>query len=134
NFNPTVPTNVMVQTAAHPACDGLWIANTIPWGTAGIDWTGLFGSHQSPLAKYGFGNGGLSGPACLAFTINRVVSARDAGIAKPIVAGNGIQSADDVRRVRQAGADAVALGVIGIVRPWRMRSTIQAGNQYQVAA
>jgi dihydroorotate dehydrogenase len=47
------------------------------------------------------------------------------------VAGNGIQSVSDVAYVREAGANAVAIGTVGMVRPWRMRSIIKAGNSYK---
>lgn len=131
NYNPTVPGEVMVATAKHSACDALWIANTIPWGDPRIDWKAIFDDVESPLAKRDLpvpGGGGLSGPACLPHTIERVLEARKLGVTKPIVAGNGIQSARDVRRVRNAGADAIAIGTVGMVRPWRMRSIIAEAN------
>lgn len=134
NFNPTVPGEVMKLTADHEACDALWIANTIPWGDPRIDWPKLFGSNDSPLAARNLpvpGGGGLSGPACLPHTVERVLEARRLGVTKPIVAGNGIQSVSDVAYVRRAGANAVAIGTVGMVRPWRMRSIIKAGNSYK---
>jgi dihydroorotate dehydrogenase len=108
NYNPTVPGAVMKATVDHEACDALWIANTVPWGDPRIDWQGIFGTNESPLAKRNLpipGGGGLSGPACLPLTIAKVEEARQLGITKPIVAGNGI-------------------------RPWRMRSIIQAANNW----
>lgn len=134
NFNPTVPIDLLREIAKHPACDALWIANTIPWGDPRIPWRKLFGSDTSPLVSRGFkAGGGLSGPMCLPFVIERLVQARDAGITKPIVAGNGIQSTHDVRLAFQAGAAAIALGVIGMVRPWRMREVIQTAFLNQPA-
>ncbi len=133
NYNPTVPGEVMVATASHEACDALWIANTIPWGDPRIDWRNIFDSNESPLAKRGLpvpGGGGLSGPACLPHARGRVLEARRLGIKKPIVAGNGIQRARDVRRLREAGANAVTIGCVGMVRPWRMRSIIATANSY----
>lgn len=127
NYNPTVPGEVMKATADHEACDGLWFANTIPWGDPRINWQSIFGSSESPLAKRNLpvsGGGGLSGPACLPFAIERVLEARRLGITKPIVAGNGIQKPSDVQLVRKAGADAIAIGTVGMVRPWRMRSIV----------
>lgn len=132
NFNPTVPAEVMVATAQHQVCSGLWVGNTIPWGDLRINWQAIFGSDESPLAKRHLpvvGGGGLSGPACLPHTIERVVEARRLGITKPIVAGNGIQQPSDVRLVRRAGADAVAIGVVAMVRPWRMKSIIKAAQK-----
>ncbi len=133
NYNPTVPGDVMVATAEHQACDGLWIANTIPWGDLRINWEAIFGTTTSPLHKRNLpisGGGGLSGPACLAHTVERVLEARRLGITKPVVAGNGIQRASGVDLLRNAGADAVAIGCVGMVRPWRMKSIINRANSY----
>lgn len=133
NYNPTVPGEVMLATANHYACDALWIGNTIPWGDPRINWQALFGNNESPLARRNLpvpGGGGLSGPACLPHTIERVLVARRLGITKPIVAGNGIQRSSDVTLLRKAGADAVAIGAVAMVRPWRMRSIIKTANEY----
>lgn len=130
NFNPLVPEELLVETALHSACDALWIANTIPWGTPGINWVDLFGSNESPLIKRGLpAPGGLSGPACLPFVLERLREAKEDGINIPIVAGNGIQSVADARRIRKAGAAGIAVGVVGIVRPWRMRSIAKYVNE-----
>lgn len=133
NYNPTVPTEVMVETTAHDACSALWIANTIPWGDERIDWEKIFGTTKSPIEARKLpvgGGGGLSGPECLPLTIDRVKAARAAGITKPIVAGNGIQDSYDVQMVRAAGADAVAIGTVAMVRPWRMTRIIRTANTW----
>jgi dihydroorotate dehydrogenase len=131
NFNPVVPGQIMLTAADHPACDALWIANTIPWGDPSVDWQAVYKSTESPLKRRGLPvPGGLSGPACLPVTIDKIKEARGLDIVKPIVAGNGIQSPADVQAVRQAGADAVAIGIVGLVRPWRMRRIIRAANRF----
>ena len=129
NFSPVTPPEVLVRTAGHPQCDALWIANTIPWGDPHIDWPSIFGTDQSPLAKRGFGPGGLSGPACLPFTIEAVARVRRAGIKTPIIAGNGIRVAGDVFELFQAGADGFAVGSVAIVRPWQMRQIERAARR-----
>lgn len=130
NFNPLVPVDILVSASRHPACSALWIANTIPWGTPGIPWRRIFWSTTSPLLKRGFAQqGGLSGPKCLPFTIRKVREAREAGITLPIVAGNGIQKVRDVKKLKDAGASAIAIGCVGVVRPWRMRKIIQTANE-----
>ncbi len=70
--------------------------------------------------------GGLSGPSCLPFAELRVKQMRAADVIKPIVGGNGIQRPQDVIRLRDAGADAVAVGSVALVRPRRLRAIIQA--------
>ncbi|HVE80643.1 MAG TPA: hypothetical protein VNA68_00665 [Candidatus Dormibacteraeota bacterium] len=130
NFSPVTPEQVVAQTASHPACDALWIANTVPWGYPEIDWQRIFGTEASPLREQGFEqSGGLSGPACLPLTAALVKKAREYGISKPIVAGNGIQRAEDVLLLKDVGADAIALGIVGMVRPWRMRGIIRTANE-----
>lgn len=124
NFNALTPVEVLWQSAQHPDCAALWIANTIPWGSDGIDWKRQFGSEVSPLEKRGLSPGGLSGPACLPLTIAKVKELRSLDKTIPIVAGNGIQSPTDVQAVAEAGANAIAIGVVGMVRPWRMQAII----------
>lgn len=132
NFNPLVPIEVLRAAGTHPACDAFWIGNTVPWGTKGIDWLGIFGSTESPLRKRGINaDGGLSGPACLPLVMTKLVEARSAGIRKPIVVGNGFQDICAVDNAFASGASGVAFGVVGIVRPWRMRSLIHIATRSQ---
>lgn len=129
NFNPLVPIEVVKKAARHPATSALWIANTIPWGTPGIDWKNIFGSRESPLIKRGFQQaGGLSGPACLSFTVAKIEEIRKAGVMVPVVAGNGIQSKTGVYDLKNSGAKAIAIGTVAIVRPYRMQSIIRAAQ------
>ncbi len=129
NFGVAADFQLIKIAADHPDCHALWIANTVPWGDRRIDWKKLFGSDQSPLVKRGFTPGGLSGPACFQLAEQAVWRLRNGGVTKPIVAGNGIQSVLAVRRLHRADVDAIAIGSIGIVRPWRMRSVIQEANR-----
>lgn len=131
NLNSVVPGEVMLGIANHPACAALWIGNTIPWGDPRINWLELFGTEESPLSKRPLPYstpGGLSGPACLPHTIERVLEARKLGVNIPIVAGNGIQHPSDVKVLRDAGADAVFIGTVGMMRPWRMKRIIRAAQ------
>lgn len=135
NFNPLVPIEVIMIAEEHPVCDAIWIANTIPWGSQGIDWelfaaSGVPGNILSPLIARGFKQpGGLSGPLCLPFTLEKVAEARQAGFTKPIIGGNGVQQWNDINLLYRAGADGVALGIVGTMRPWRMRSLIRRAHE-----
>ncbi|MBI4947948.1 hypothetical protein HY844_00075 [Candidatus Berkelbacteria bacterium] len=130
NFSVVTPMELLLEVSEHQSCDALWIGNTIPWGTAGVDWKQLFGDGEvSPLTKRGLPSaGGLSGPTCLLFALERLWHLRYLGVTKPIILGNGIQSVYAANLAFEFGADAIALGVVGIVRPWRMRSIIKAVN------
>ena len=128
NFNALVPLKVLFE--AEKFCDAFWIGNTVPWGTTGIDWS-LFAkgkgkqSWESPLRKRGIpADGGLSGPLCFQFTFDKVYEATESGIRLPIIAGNGVQTPKDVDLLRLAGASAVAVGTVALMRPWRMRAII----------
>lgn len=121
NTNVVIPVETLLKIAALPYCAALWIANTIPWGHPAIDWQRRFGSIISPLTRRGLPEpGGLSGPACLPHALERVRACKEAGLTLPIIAGNGIQSVADAKRVFAAGADAIAVGIVGMVRPWRL--------------
>jgi len=42
----------------------------------------------------------------------------------PIKACGGILSVKDVKKVYAAGADAIEIGTVKVVRPWRIKSII----------
>lgn len=131
-FNALLPPGVAAEITAHEACDGICVSNTIPWGEQvswtnkldPIDWEGLFGTTTSPLEA--IGGGGLSGRPLFPIVLEWVTQARATGLRKPINAGGGILSAENVRDLVRAGADAVSLGSIGILRPWQMQDAIAA--------
>lgn len=128
-FNATVPVKPACDVARHEACDAITMSNTIPWGKLPerIDWRGLFGTDVSPLAH--LGGGGLSGWPLLPIVCDWIRAARDAGFRKPIWACGGIVSRQAVRRVYEAGASGVQLGVVGMLRPWRMRGIIRYAHE-----
>jgi dihydroorotate dehydrogenase len=127
---PLVPLEVLAQASQHPCCDAFWIANTIPWGTEGIDWKGIFGTDVSPLQARGFSQaGGLSGPACRPIVTEKLLSASEVVGDLPMVGGNGIQSADDILSFKRCGVVAVAIGTVTMVRHWRTQNIIQTANR-----
>ncbi len=135
-FNPLWPCLVKVSAdtspaiaariAEHERCDGLVISNAIKFGLLPdkIDWKALFGSATvSPLAS--LGAGGLSGAPLLPLVEAWVKAIRCLGMTKHINAGGGILHPRDVARLLDAGADSVFLGIIAMMRPWRMRGCIR---------
>lgn len=123
-INATFPIETVLPLKNHPACDAISVSNTIPWGKLPerIDWKALFDTDVSPLAKYG--GGGLSGAPLLPIVRDYIRDLRRAGFDQPIIGGGGILSADDAQSVLEAGASAIELGSIAMLRPWRVRSTI----------
>jgi len=128
-FNPTIPASLVIDIARFKICDAVSLTNTVPWGQCAdkIPWEKLFGRETSPLAH--LGGGGLSGPPVLPIVINLIKQCIEGGIAKPIMGGNGVQSGADAQAVINAGASGIELGIIGIVRPQRMRETIECANK-----
>lgn len=109
--------------AAHPACTGLIISNTLPWAAI-PKWMRIlfFGSTTSPLAH--LGGGGLSGWPLRRRVCKWIRDARKAGITKHINAGGGIFGPFGVWSVYLAGADSISLGTIATVRPWMLGITV----------
>jgi len=129
NFSPTVPVKQVVEVAQHQACDAISIANTIPWGQLPerIDWKKHFGTNVSPLEE--FGGGGLSGWPLLEIVRDWVFQARTVfSFRKPIIAGGGVLSTQDVNILEESGATAIKLGTISILRPLRVQKVIRHAN------
>ena len=118
--------------------DALAVSNTIPWlqnatwtnksGTQ-IDWQELFGTDISPLKQRGYGDGGLSSWPIYNLVVEWVATARDIGITIPIKAEGGIQKEQDISRLACVGADAVGLGCVSFLKPWRLKGLIEHGNK-----
>lgn len=119
-----------LRIEAHPACDALCQSNTILFGELvdTINWQKLWGKRGSPLAR--FGGGGLSGPELFPLVLVWIREARKVGLRKPIVACGGIFSCKDADMMIDAGADAIQLGSVSIVRPWRVKKIIAHANSY----
>ena len=138
NLNALAPVRAMHIAQRHSACIALWIANSIPWGEAPdvINWEKfnapgqLPGNLVSPLRTRGFKEeGGLSGPDCLVLTERAIKDARAHGITMLIIAGNGVQRKRDVDLLVDAGADGIAIGVVAMLRFWRMLGIIKRIHQ-----
>jgi dihydroorotate dehydrogenase (NAD+) catalytic subunit len=127
-FNAMLSVQAAARITEHSNCDAICVSNTIPWGKLPdrIAWKRLFRTETSPLAE--LGGGGLSGAPLLPVVEEWVREAAHY-LFKPVIAGGGILSAKDAQRLIDAGASAVELGSISILRPWRLRGIIQAVNE-----
>jgi dihydroorotate dehydrogenase len=127
------PPETARQIAAHPACSGICITNTIPWGQLAeldIDPKRYFRSSVSPLILRGFEQaGGFSGAPLLPLVSKWVREARLARIEKHINAGGGIMKLTDVDVLKNAGADSVFIGTMAMLRPWRVQATIRRAHR-----
>jgi dihydroorotate dehydrogenase len=127
--NALTPIEAIVRIAASGLCDAILVSNTIPWGQLPdkIDWRGIFGSTVSPLRH--LGSGGLSGYPLLSIVAQWIFEAKDKGVSIPIIGGGGILRRSDVDYLHANGADAVSIGIVAIIRPWRVRGIIEKARQ-----
>ena len=130
-LNVLMSPEIAMRIERHPACDAICQSNTIPGGELPdqINWKKIFGQKESPLKKYG--GGGLSGPVLFPFVVNWIHRARTLGFKKPIIGCGGIMSVRCADMMFSAGASAIQLGSVSIVRPWRVKKIIACANQYR---
>ncbi len=120
----------IIAISEHKHCDAICLSNTIPWGLlpSRIPWKDLFGSEISPLEKFGFGKGGLSGTPLLPLLCECIEKLVNHGLKKPLCAGGGILKASDVDSVHRALGHkkncSISIGSIGMLRPWNMEPVI----------
>jgi len=106
-------------------CDMITISNTIPFGTpgVGIDWNKFGKGGISPLKD--IGGGGLSGAPILPCVLKRISELRRDGIKMLIKGSGGIMTASDVDKMKSAGANAIEIGTVLMLRPWRALAIIK---------
>ncbi len=127
-INTKFPILAALEIAQDPNCDGLCNSNTISWADVPEkDRMRLFGTIDSPLAKYG--GGGVSGSYLLPKVRCWIRTARAKGLAKPIIAGGGVLHPHDVDALAEDGASAIAVGSVAFLRPWRMQRIINRANE-----
>jgi dihydroorotate dehydrogenase (NAD+) catalytic subunit len=123
--NVLTPIEAIIKIADSGLCDAITVSNTIPWGQLPelIDWKGIFGTDESPLKH--LGGGGLSGYPLLPIVAEWIYQAKNQGISIPIIGGGGILKRSDVGTLFAIGADAISIGSVAILRPWRIRGIIE---------
>jgi len=125
-----VPPEAAVKIAQHPACSGLCIANTIPFGTVLSEkWWELNFPNGSPLEEQGLTAGGLSG-APLLYEVERwLKDFRRLDKETYVNAGGGIMRPSDVDRLHYAGANSVFFASVAMLRPWRVRRIVKRAHE-----
>jgi len=128
-LNVLTPIEAALKISDSGLCDAISVSNTIPFGQLPekIDWKGIFGSVESPLKH--LGGGGLSGYPLLPVVSNWILRANREGISVPIIGGGGILEEEDVDYLYTAGADAVSIGSVAILRPWRVNKIIKRAKK-----
>lgn len=128
-INVLMPIEIILDVQESGLCDAIDCSNTIPFGALPeeIPWTKIFGSKTSPLSK--LGGGGLSGKYLLPIVADWIERARDNGVRMPIIAGGGILRSEDVLVMKQAGADAISIGSVLMLKPWNVKSIIREAQK-----
>lgn len=127
-INILMPHEAALRIQDRKECDGICVSNTIPWDALSyfIDRQEWFGTTISPLHQYG--GGGFSGAPMFSLVTGWIRRARESGFYKPIIGCGGIMCWQDACGMLDAGADAVQLGSVSILRPWRVKSIIRHVN------
>jgi dihydroorotate dehydrogenase (NAD+) catalytic subunit len=110
---PTV--NDLPATAAAAAAagaDGFTLVNTIP----GTLYRLPARRSSAPMARLGYGQGGVSGPALLPVGVLAVRRVRER-TALPLIGVGGVRTPDDVEQYLGAGATLVAVGTAALAEP-----------------
>lgn len=126
NLSPDVP----VETGSSlvgTGCDAISVSNTVKFGNVPdkIDWEKWWGE-ESPLK--GLGGGGISGAPLLPLVVEWGKKVFQRPFPIPLVLGGGILSMQDAEEVISTGADAVKLGTVGMLRPWRVRGIVRGAE------
>jgi dihydroorotate dehydrogenase len=130
-INALVSPRTARKMADHPFCKGVINSNTIPVGQLKdlIDWRRLMGSPDSPLAKKGFGPGGLSGKPLHPIVCDWIKEARDIGFEKHINACGGLFYPQDVDAFKAAGANSCSYATGRIWAPAYTRSVSRQAHE-----
>ncbi|MEA3450016.1 MAG: hypothetical protein U9Q85_03535 [Patescibacteria group bacterium] len=109
--------------------DCITCTNTLPWGSLPqvINWVKIFGTEESPLKKYG--GGGLSGWLVFPLVLEWLKVMRVNDVKIPLKIGGGIMNARCVVKLKKFGADAVEIGTVSALRPFRVERIIECANE-----
>ena len=129
-INLLISYKVALQIQDHRACDAICMSNAIHWSALSqfLNRKAWLGTYTSPLKKYG--GGGLSGSPLWWLVTRWIREARKSGFYKPIVGCGGILRWQDACDMMDAGASAIQIGSVSLLRPLRVKSIIQHTNAY----
>lgn len=132
-----MPIAQAIKISRHPKCIAIHVSNTLHWSKLPEDilrrvfpdcWDGS--RWISPLDR--FGGGGYSGKGLLPLVLTWIHEAKSQGLEKPVIGGGGVLSPLDVWRVRRAGASAVAVASVVMLRPFNVPLIVLAAYLYDI--
>ena len=131
-WNSLVDTQIL--TSLKDVVKGNIISNTIPFGdpSSGINWENLFTHGQSPL-PYRLGlryEGGLSGLPIYPVLVKKLQEIEEKDPDINVIAGGGIMTKKQIDELsRFSCVKGVALGTVGLLRPWRVKKLSSYANK-----
>lgn len=127
---PQISMEMLMRIGNHKECDAVLLSNTIPWGQLPL-WVRLasFGTPFSPLRWRGIKqDGGYTGPFLRHQVLGCIRELREYGFKKPIIACGGITKPIHIIQMRDAGASAVEIGLVAMLRARRVPKIIAQAN------
>lgn len=111
---------VMARAAMEGGVDGLCLINTL---------LGMRFDLKTGKPIIANITGGFSGPAILPIALRMVYQVRQAFPEVPIIGCGGIASANDVKEMMLAGANAVEIGAANLINPYICKEIIEDLNK-----
>lgn len=116
------------RIAKSGLCDGFDIPNSLKIGERPdkVNWEKLRYLTDPIVNKYGVC--GYSGRENFELAVEIIRDIRKAGVILPII-GGGVSCVQDIQTMKDAGANAIAIGRASNTRFWRMKKMIKAANE-----
>lgn len=111
---------VMAKAAMEGGADGLCLINTL---------LGMRFDLKTGKPIIANITGGFSGPAILPIALRMVYQVRQAFPEVPIIGCGGVASANDVKEMMLAGANAVEIGAANLINPYICKEIIEDLNK-----
>lgn len=131
-INAVLPAQIAHEILEFKECDALCFSNTIPFGEFPklINWRKYSKNGKSPLEKYGFPKGGLSGAPIFPVVVDWLEQFEKINSnTKPVIAGGGVMHIKDVQMLSKfKSVSAISIGTVAFTRPWRVPGIIKECN------
>jgi dihydroorotate dehydrogenase len=80
---------------------------------------------ESPLQRYGY-QGAMSGHDLAPYACQALTQVQSLSLTTPVISGGGILTVAEAQRRFHLGAQAVSLGTVYLLRPWRVAAIVRA--------
>ncbi len=119
SYNQAFDLDLMNSINEEPSIEGIHAINSVPWKQ-------VFPHKTCPIQK-----GGVSGE-CIHDMARQAVRSVFNLTQKPVIAGGGIYTRENIKNFKKDGASAFSLGTVFLKYPWRAREIISDRKQEKV--